>query len=128
MKKASLISADFIGQLLLPVFGNYTYRGLLIFDDQYFLWFEEVDFCRQIKKAGGQVWYTPVTQCTDFIGQSFIQLPLGQAQKHMRDSSLKYFQKWHKRNEYWILRLAWPFGIFLANIGKLLGFKKRANT
>ena len=29
------------------------------FDERFFLWFEEVDFCKRAKQAGFEVWYTP---------------------------------------------------------------------
>ena len=52
------------------------------FDERYFLWFEEVDYCRQIARAGGEVWYTPAAECIDLVGASFRQLPRGLAQRY----------------------------------------------
>jgi GT2 family glycosyltransferase len=37
--------------------------GLL--DERYFLWFEEVDYCRRAKNIELEVWYTPVAQAVD---------------------------------------------------------------
>ena len=45
-----------------------------LLDERYFLWFEEVDFCRQVYQLGGEVWYAPVAECRDYVGQSFVQL------------------------------------------------------
>ena len=84
------------------------------FDERYFLWFEEVDWCRQIKKAGGQIWYTSVAQCFDYVGQSFKQLPRGRAQRIFRASQLAYFKKWHPVWQYRLLKLVWPIGLFFA--------------
>lgn len=97
----------------------------ILLDKRYFVWFEEVDFCRRIKKAGGEIWYTPAGQCLDYVGESFKQLPRGQAQKYFRDSMLKYFKKWQPVWQYWILKLAWPVGMFLARAGEKLRFKKK---
>lgn len=83
-------------------------------DERYFLWFEEVDYCRQIANAGGEVWYTPAAQCIDFVGQSFGQVPRGMTQIYFRDSMLKYFKKWQPGWQYWILKTAWPVGIAIA--------------
>lgn len=76
-------------------------------DERYFVWFEEVDFCRQIYKQGGEVWYCPNASCLDYVGASFKQLPLGQGQNYFSDSMIKYFAKWHKPWEASILRAAW---------------------
>ncbi len=100
----------------------------MLLDERYFLWFEEVDFCRQIKKIGGEVWYTPVAQCVDYIGQSFKQLPRGQAQKYFRDSMLKYFKKWHPVWQYWLLKFVWLMGLFLTWLGIKLRYKTKAKT
>jgi len=78
-------------------------------DERYFIWFEEVDFCRQVYKLGGEVWYTPAASCLDYVGASFNQVKRGQSQKYFRDSMLEYFQKWGKKWEYHILRSAWRF-------------------
>jgi len=100
--------------------------GLL--DERYFIWFEEVDYCKQIKMAGGEVWYTPTAECIDYVGASFSQLPSGQKQKYFRDSMLKYFQKWQPGWQYWVLRIVWPIGIMITSIGEKLNFKKKQNT
>lgn len=43
-------------------------------DDNFFLWFEEVDYCKRAINKGWEVWYTPSAQCTHFGGVSFGQL------------------------------------------------------
>jgi len=100
--------------------------GLL--DERYFVWFEEVDYCKQVKQAGGEVWYTPAVKCVDLVGQSFKQLDRGVTQKYFRDSMLKYFKKWQPVYEYWILKTTWPFGMFIAWTGKKLKIKNKAKT
>lgn len=40
------------------------------FDSQFFLYFEEVDFCRRAKKAGWQVWYWPGIEVVHLGGES----------------------------------------------------------
>lgn len=97
-------------------------------DERFFLWFEEVDYCRRVKEAGGQVWYMPTAECIDLIGQSFKQVNLGAKQKYFRDSMLKYFKKWHPRSEYWILKTAWPIGILLAMAAEKLKIKSQSKT
>ena len=76
-------------------------------DERYFIWFEEVDFCRQVYKLGGEVWYAPVANCRDYVGQSFKQVNRGQTQKYFSDSMIKYFQKWESGLETGILKIVW---------------------
>ena len=97
-------------------------------DERFFLWFEEVDYCRRVKEAGGQVWYMPTAECIDLIGQSFKQVNLGEKQKYFRDSMLKYFKKWHSPSEYWILKMAWPIGILLAIAAEKLKINSQSKT
>ncbi|NLZ74365.1 glycosyltransferase family 2 protein [Candidatus Falkowbacteria bacterium] len=78
-----------------------------LLDERYFIWFEEVDFCREVYKLGGEVWYTPVGACLDYVGQSFKQVKRGQAQKYFSDSMLKYFQKWEATWKFKILKFIW---------------------
>ena len=88
--------------------------GLL--DERYFLWFEEVDYCRRVKAAGREIWYMPTAECIDLMGQSFKQVNLAVKQRYFRDSMLKYFKKWQPGWQYWILRLAWPLGLLIVRL------------
>ncbi len=84
-------------------------KNIPLLDEQYFIWFEEVDFCREVYRLGGEVWYTPAAECVDYVGQSFAQVKRGQAQKYFSDSMIKYFQKWEPKPEGFILSVAWQF-------------------
>lgn len=88
-----------------------------LLDERYFIWFEEVDYCRQVKLSGGQVWYTPVAECLDYVGQSFGQVGRSRKQLYFRQSMIKYFAKWKPAWQTWLLRLAWPIGLGLALLG-----------
>ncbi len=100
--------------------------GLL--DERFFLWFEEVDYCRRVKAAGGEIWYMPTAECIDLMGQSFKQVNLAVKQKYFRDSMLKYFKKWRPAYEYWILKMAWPIGMLIATAGERLKIKSKTKT
>ncbi|MCK5460008.1 glycosyltransferase family 2 protein [Candidatus Parcubacteria bacterium] len=100
-------------------------------DERYFIWFEEVDFCKQIVETQnfasncGEIWYTPAAKCVDYVGKSFSQIKTGTTQKYFRDSMLKYFKKWHPLWQYWILKIAWPIGAFVA---EKANFKSKIKT
>ncbi len=84
-------------------------ENLPLLDERYFIWFEEIDFCREVYKLGGEVWYTPVAECLDYVGASFSQLKRSQSQKYFSDSMLKYFYKWEKKWKYLVLKIVWFF-------------------
>lgn len=42
--------------------------GLL--DDGYFLYYEEVDFCRRARRAGWRIWHEPASRVVHLVGQS----------------------------------------------------------
>lgn len=67
------------------------------FDPRYFIWFEDVDICREAKKAGFKVIYTPIISCVDYVGQTFKRQPSFQKQKWFTESMIKYFKKWEPR-------------------------------
>lgn len=76
-------------------------------DEQYFIWFEEVDFCKQVYQQGGEVWYFPAATCLDYVGASFSQIKINIKQNYFRDSMLKYFKKWHFKGEFFVLKFFW---------------------
>ena len=65
--------------------------GLL--DEGYFIWFEEVDFCRRTKKAGYKVVYWPGTAIIHHGGQSFAKQMTLKKQWWFFRSALRYFTK-----------------------------------
>ncbi|MFH0840438.1 MAG: glycosyltransferase family 2 protein [bacterium] len=99
-------------------------KTLGIFDERFFLWFEEVDYCRRAKEKNIQVWYTPRAECLDYVGQSFKQVPTGITQKYFQNSMIAYFKKWHSPSHL-ILALAWSIGRLMSWAGELVGFQKR---
>lgn len=44
-------------------------------DESFFMYFEDVDFCRRVRQAGWQVVYAPVADCVHLGGQSQKQNP-----------------------------------------------------
>lgn len=66
--------------------------GLL--DEGYYIWFEEVDYCRcLLKKTDYKVYYTPETQIIHYGGQSFKQVMTLKKQWLFYKSMLRYFRK-----------------------------------
>jgi hypothetical protein len=86
---------------------------LPLLDDRYFIWFEEVDFCKQVYQNGGEVWYSPSATCLDYIGASFGQVAVNTKQKYFEDSMIKYFKKWKENYQVVIIKSAWNLINFL---------------
>jgi len=100
--------------------------GLL--DERYFIWFEEVDYCKRVERTGLEVWYTPSAKCLDYVGQSFNQVPVGKKQKYFRNSQLYYFKKYRPVWQCCMLKLAWIPGILIAWLGERMKIKEEKRT
>jgi GT2 family glycosyltransferase len=96
--------------------------GLL--DERFFLWFEEVDFCKRAKEAGYEIAYTPAAKCLDYVGQSFKQVAQYKKQKIFTESMLKYFKKWEPWPKWLVIALLRPIGLSLTWIAEKIGFRK----
>ncbi|MFZ2189902.1 MAG: glycosyltransferase family 2 protein [Candidatus Magasanikiibacteriota bacterium] len=84
------------------------------FDPRYFIWFEDVDTCREVWKLGYKVMYTPIITCVDYVGQSFKKRKSYWKQKNFSKSMLIYFKKWEPMSKWIWIWLARPFGLILA--------------
>ncbi|MFH1430591.1 MAG: glycosyltransferase family 2 protein [Candidatus Uhrbacteria bacterium] len=89
-------------------------RQLGMLDEDYFVWFEEVDFCRRVVDAGWRVVYTPSVKCIDYVGQSFRQVRLFRKQRYFTKSMCTYFRKHRPWWEYVILVSVRPFVLAVA--------------
>jgi len=126
-QKVETVRGSFFMIRPIPV-GGQTFARLQELDERYFLWFEEIDFCCQVKQNGGEVWYTPAAKAIDYVNQSFKQLPLGKTQKYFMSSQLKYFKKWYPKSQYYLLKLAWPIGLAIIWLGEKFNLKSKTKT
>lgn len=83
------------------------------FDPRYFIWFEDVDICREAWRNGYKVMYTPIISCVDYVGQTFKRLPSLQKQKWFTASMAKYFQKWEPWYKWMVILILRPVAIGL---------------
>ena len=85
------------------------------FDEGYFMYSEEVDWCRRMKAAGWQVVYFPAARIIHHEGRSSEQVP---AATHIRfnTSKVRYFRKYHGALAGEALRL-FLLGNFLFQLG-----------
>lgn len=78
-----------------------------VLDERYYIWFEEVDYCKRVQKAGMKVMYVPSVHAHDLVGKSFAQRDVRWKQTQFRNSMIKYFDRWHAGIGAWTIRIAW---------------------
>jgi GT2 family glycosyltransferase len=80
------------------------------FDEAYFLYAEDVDLCRRLAAAGGEVWYLPAGPVRHFTGGSRrTPDPLVVAASHL--STARYAARWHGRAAAAAVRLVSRFSL-----------------
>ena len=89
-------------------------------DEHFFLWFEEVDFCKRAWQKGWEVHYVPTPGVAHYGGESFSQVWSLAKQRYYHASILWYVAK-HKGFFAWFaLWLLQPIGILLALVASTL--------
>lgn len=76
-------------------------------DERYFIWFEEVDYCKHVYEHGLEVRYVPAIVAHDLVGKSFVQRDLRWKQMQFRNSMEAYFDKWHPGFAAFMIHFAW---------------------
>jgi len=98
-----------------------VFRQIGLFDEDFFFWFEETDFCKRAKEAGWKIIYYPEAEVVHHVGASTCQLSPLAIQRMWNRSLLTYFKKHGRPWEVWVLRLFSPFSYLaavLAWVGK----------
>lgn len=93
------------------------------FDPRYFIWYEDVDICREALRQGLKVMYTPSITCVDYVGQSFKQRDTVWKQKNFTKSMLTYWQKWEPWYKWMWIALLRPLAIGMAWVGERVAKK-----
>lgn len=83
-------------------------------DEKFWIWFEEVDFCKRAIAKGWKVEYNPDFEITHLKGKSFTKLKALKEQFIFNRSLFHYFKKHHTILEYIILLLFYPISMIFA--------------
>ena len=83
-------------------------------DEKYYIWFEEVDYCQRVRKAGWQVVYNPEAGVIHYGGQSFKQVFNLKKQWIYNRSRLRYIAKHQGPLSYLIILLMSPASLLLS--------------
>ncbi|MBI4592257.1 glycosyltransferase family 2 protein [Candidatus Uhrbacteria bacterium] len=89
----------------------------------FFVWFEEVDFCRRVRAAGWKIWYSAQVSCTDLVGQSFKQQSNRLKQARFTRSMARYFLKWHGPAQASLIYVLRPLSLFMAVVADVFGLR-----
>ena len=96
-------------------------------DERYFVWFEEVDYCRMVKEHGWTIRYAPSVQVTHHGGESFSHaFPLTK-QRYFNQSLISYFQRWEPEWQSILLRGLAPVSLAIAWVVGSLGLAGRGS-
>jgi GT2 family glycosyltransferase len=72
-------------------------RQVGIFDEQFFMYAEDLDWCRRFREANWQVWYVPQASVTHIKYQSGLAKPnttnISQTRHYFYQTMLQYFEK-----------------------------------
>jgi len=96
--------------------------GLL--DEEYFLYFEELDFCLQAKKAGWECWYVPESRLVHLAGQSTgvtdVKIVPKRRPQYWFDSRQRFFSKNYGTIYTAITDFIWIIGFCLWSVRRVI--------
>jgi len=101
-----------------------------LFDDRFFLYFEETDFCKRARAQGWQSWYVPSARVVHFAGASTGVTGENSLLRRVPDywfrSRNYYFAKHHSRIYKHVVDVAWLAGHVVSRTSLLLRDRPRA--
>ncbi len=101
-----------------------VFEAIGLMDEDYFLYYEETDFCLQAKRAGWSCWYVPQSRVMHIAGQSTGVTATNQQPKRLPqyvfDSRRRYFVKNHGWLYAAMADLAWSVGYSLWSLRRVM--------
>jgi GT2 family glycosyltransferase len=91
-----------------------TLEKIGLFDERYFIWFEEVDYCKMASVAGLKIRHYADVEILHHKGHSFSKLATIKKQRWIRQSLRKYMKKHHGFVPWAILWTLTPIFIIMA--------------
>jgi len=95
-----------------------------LMDEGYFLYFEEVDYCKKARRAGWPCWYVPASRVVHLVGQSTGVTDMKAAPKRVPQywfaSRRRYFVKNHGRLYAALASVVWATGYALWRVRRWL--------
>lgn len=72
------------------------------FDEDYFMYGEDLDLCRKTREAGLKVWWHPMTSCVHYKGQSSAKAPQ-RSLYAFHDAMWIYYNKWYRKQHSFLM-------------------------
>lgn len=107
---------------------RFDFELLRGWNEDYWLWWEDVDLCFRLNKGGKKIFYTPNTQVIHYESKSFEKVATLAKQKRFIRSLLKYFKNHGTKFEYYSLFIFIPLSLLLAYITQLFKIKPRTQS
>ncbi len=103
-------------------------KSIGFLDENFWIWFEEVDYCKRAKAAGWEVWYQPAGEIVHYGGVSFNQLLGVRRTVPFLNSAMYYVTKHHSILARFILSLFYSVAVLLSLPASIVHyFFKRKN-
>lgn len=97
-------------------------------DEEYWLWWEDLELCRRVREEGHEIIYLPITEIIHYEGKSFAQTHGLAKQKRFNKGMLIYFRKHHSRAAYYLLCALQPVSWGLTLLTQLFKVKPRTQS
>jgi hypothetical protein len=98
-----------------------TFERVGRFDERYFMYYEEVDFCKRLKDRGLRVVYYPDSRLIHLGGKSAKQIP-AKTRFMMFQSLLLYLRKHETKYSYALLSILFKIGLLSRQLYELIVF------
>lgn len=107
---------------------NEVIQNLGGWDEDYFLWWEDLDLCKRAQAKGYQIWYTPQTKVIHYEAKSFEQQMSLVKQKRFNNGMALYFLKHKGLLSCLVVKLFSYLSLGLAWITQILRIKPKAQS
>jgi GT2 family glycosyltransferase len=106
-----------------------AFEQIGLFDEDFFIWFEEVDYCARVKSANLEVWYIPSVKIMHYGAESFKRAPSIKKQKWWLQSALRYARKHFSFSKYILLTIvgciSFSFSVIISILSKIFQKKQQ---
>lgn len=103
-------------------------RGVGGWDDDYFIWWEDLDLCKRIQNLGFKILYTPITKVIHYEAKSFEQQMSLEKQKRFNRGMALYFRKHAGLFSCLVVKLLSYFSLALAWLSQILKVKSKPQS
>ncbi|NQT49354.1 glycosyltransferase family 2 protein [Candidatus Kuenenbacteria bacterium] len=97
-------------------------------DEDYWLWWEDLEMCKRVKKLEHDIVYLPITEIIHYEGKSFAQTHGLVKQKRFNRGMLTYFKKNHSKSAYYTLLMLQPVSWLLTVLTQVFKIKPRTQS